>query len=224
MRTRVKVCCIQTAEEARLAVELGADAIGFVAQRPPSPRTIADAAIAAITPLVPPPVATFLLTSERTADAISAQVQATRPTAVQILPHLAPAESARLARIEPHVRRIQVIHVEGPDALTLIPAYAPHVHAFLLDSGKPNATVPRYGGTGQRHDWNVSAAFVQASPLPVFLAGGLSAENAAAAIRQVRPYGLDLCTGVRTDGRLDPAKLTRFMLAVREADAARTNP
>ena len=220
MRTRIKICCIRTNDEAQLAVKLGADAIGFVAQRPPSPRTISDAEIATITPLVPPPVATFLLTSERTAEAISAQVQLTRPTAVQILPHLTPAESARLARMEPHVRRVQVIHVEGPEAIELISVYAPHVHAFLLDSGKPNAAIPEYGGTGQKHDWAVSAEFVKASPLPVFLAGGLSAENAAAAIKQVRPYGLDLCTGVRTQGHLDPDKLRRFMLAVRQADAS----
>jgi phosphoribosylanthranilate isomerase len=219
MRTRVKICCIKTADEARMAVELGADAIGFVAQRPPSARTISDAEIAAIIPLVPPPVSTFLLTSERTAAAISAQVQSTRPATVQILPHLDPAESARLANLEPHIRRVQVIHVEGPEALKLIPVYASHVHAFLLDSGKPNAATPQYGGTGQKHDWAISAEFVKASPLPVFLAGGLSAENVAAAIKQVRPYGLDLCTGVRTDGRLDRDKLAKFMLAVRQADA-----
>jgi phosphoribosylanthranilate isomerase len=220
MRTRVKICCIRTNAEAQLAVELGADAIGFVAQRPPSPRTISDAEIAAITPLIPPPVATFLLTSERTAGAISAQAQLTRPTAIQILPHLDPAESAQLARLEPHIRRVQVIHVEGPEALRLIPLYAPHVHAFLLDSGKPNAVTPQYGGTGRKHDWDISAGFVRASPLPVFLAGGLTIENAAAAIKQVRPYGLDLCTGVRTEGHLDQDKLMKFMLAVRQADAS----
>lgn len=220
MRTRVKVCCIRTHEEAQLAVELGADAIGFVAQRPPSPRTISDVEIAAITPLVPPPVATFLLSSERTAQAISAQVRITRPGVVQMLHPLDPAESARLAQLEPDIRRVQVIHVEGPAALQLIPVYTPHVHAFLLDSGKPNAATPTYGGTGRKHDWDVSAQFVRASPLPVFLAGGLSSGNAAEAIKQVRPYGLDLCTGVRTDGRLDRAKLTQFMLAVRQADAS----
>jgi len=220
MRTRIKICCIRTHDEAQLAIRLGADAVGFVAQRPPSPRTISDAEIAAISPLMPPPVATFLLTSERTADAISAHVRLTHPTTVQILPHLEPAESARLAQLEPHIQRVQVIHVESLEALKLIPIYTPHVHAFLLDSGKPNADTPQYGGTGRKHDWNVSAAFVKASPLPVFLAGGLSAENAATAIKQVRPYGLDLCTGVRTNGHLDGEKLRKFMLAVREADAA----
>ena len=221
MRTRVKICCIRSNEEAQLAVKLGADAVGFVAQRPPSPRTIPDGEIAAIVLRVPPPVTTFLLTSERTADAISAHVRLTRPTTVQILPHLDIAESARLAELEPRIQRVQVIHVEGAEALNLIPLYAPYVHAFLLDSGKPNAAIPQYGGTGRKHDWDVSAEFVRVSPHPVFLAGGLSAENAANAILLVRPYALDLCTGVRTEGRLDPDKLESFMCAVRQADASR---
>lgn len=202
-----------------MAVDAGADAVGFVAQRPPSPRTIPDEEIAAIIPAVPPPVATFLLTSEQEADAISAHIRSTRADTVQILPHLEEAESARLAQLEPHVRRVQVIHVQGVEAIDLIPRYARHVHAFLLDSGQPDAAVPHYGGTGRAHDWSISAAFVRASPLPVFLAGGLSAGNALAAIHRVRPFGVDLCTGVRTDGLLDGDKLAQFMAAVREADA-----
>jgi len=218
MRTRVKVCCIASVEEARLAIEAGADAIGLVGAMP-SGRTLPDARIAEITAVAPPPVASFLLTSERMAEAISAHIRRTHPTTVQIVTHIDPAESARLAELEPHVRRVQVIHVEGPEALDLIPAYAPHVHAFLLDSGRPNAATPEFGGTGRPHDWTVSAEFVRASPLPVFLAGGLSPANAADAIRQVRPFGLDLCSGLRTQGRLDPDKLADFMSVVRRADA-----
>jgi phosphoribosylanthranilate isomerase len=218
MRTRIKICCIASAEEARLAIDAGADALGFVGVAPPSPGAIADAAIAGIAAAVPPPVMTFLLSSEPTADAISAQIRRTGPTAVQILRPLDPAESARLAALEPQVRRVQVIHVEGIEALDRIAACAPYVHAFLLDTGSPNAATPEYGGTGRRHDWTVSAAFVRASPLPVFLAGGLSPANAADAIAQVRPFGLDLCSGVRTAGHLDPDKLAAFMSAARRGD------
>jgi phosphoribosylanthranilate isomerase len=217
IRTRTKVCCIASVEEARLAIEAGADAIGLVGAKPAGPRTLSDAEIAEVAAVAAPPVATFLLTSEQTADAISAHVQRTHPTTVQILSQIDPAESARLAELEPHVRRVQVIHVEGRAALDLIPVYTPHVHAFLLDSGRPNAETPEFGGTGRRHDWTVSAELVRASRLPVFLAGGLSAANAADAIRQVRPFGLDLCSGVRTQGRLDPDKLADFMLAVQRA-------
>lgn len=224
MRSRVKVCCIASPQEAAIAVAAGADALGLVARMPSGPGPIPDEMIARITALVPPPVSTFLLTSETSADAIAAHVRTTHPTTVQIVAHIHPAESARLAEILPHVRRVQVIHVEGPEAVDMIPSYAPHVHAFLLDSGRPNAAIAELGGTGRRHDWAVSAAFVQASPLPVFLAGGLTSENVSSAIEQVRPYGLDLCSGVRTDGALDAAKLRAFMQAVAAADARYTSP
>jgi phosphoribosylanthranilate isomerase len=215
MRTRVKICCIASVDEAEMAIAAGADALGLVGAMPSGPGPISDALIAEITAIVPPPVATFLLTSQLSAAGISAHLRATRPTAVQIVCHIDPSESAQLAALEPQVRRIQVIHVEGLDALDLIPLYAPHVHAFLLDSGRPSASVPELGGTGRTHDWSISAAFVAASPLPVFLAGGLNAGNVKQAIDRVRPFGLDLCSGVRTNGRLDAEKLKAFMEAVR---------
>ena len=125
-----------------------------------------------------------------------------------------------MAELEPTVRRVQVIHVEGQEALRLMPRYAPYTHAFLLDSGHPNAAVPVLGGTGQTHDWNISAAFVQQSPRPVFLAGGLTAENVASALKTVRPFGLDLCSGIRTAGKLDQGKLMQFIAAVRAAETS----
>ncbi len=218
MRTRVKICCIASIEEAGLAVRHGADAIGLVGRMPSGPGPIDDTTIAAIAAAAPPPVATFLLTSEVTADDIAGHVRKTGASTVQIVSHIEPAEAARLAGLLPVTRRVQVIHVEGPEALGMIPAYADHAHAFLLDSGRPGLAVPELGGTGRAHDWSVSARFVRASPLPVFLAGGLDASNAAEAIRSVRPYGLDLCTGVRTNGDLDAGKLAAFMAAVRAAD------
>jgi phosphoribosylanthranilate isomerase len=193
MRTRVKICCI---------------------------GPIGDDAIAAIAAEVPPPVATFLLTAETSAAAIAAHVRATRPSVVQVVSHIDPAEAAELAMLAPEVRRVQVVHVEGREALAMIPLYAPYVHAFLLDSGRPHAAVAELGGTGRAHDWSISAAFVRASERPVFLAGGLTADNVGEAIRRVRPFGLDLCSGVRRDGRLDAAKVAAFMAAVRHADAA----
>lgn len=217
MRTRVKICCIASPAEAAMAMAAGADALGLVGRMPSGPGPIADDLIASIAAQVPPPVSSFLLTSEITADAIAAHVDATGPGTVQIVSHIDPAQSALLARLRPALRRVQVIHVEGPDALDLIPAYAPYVHAFLLDSGRPSAG--ELGGTARTHDWTVSAAFVQASRLPVFLAGGLTAANVGQAIRQVRPFGVDLCSGVRIDGQLDAGKLAAFMAAVAAADA-----
>lgn len=218
MRTRVKVCCIASPAEAEMALAAGADALGLVGRMPSGPGQISDEVIAEIAAKAPPPVASFLLTSETTADGISAHIRITNPTTVQIVSHIELAEARRLAEIEPHIRRVQVIHVEGPEALDLIEAYSPFVHAFLLDSGRPGAPVAELGGTGRRHDWEISATFVRKSLRPVFLAGGLSAENAFDAITSVRPFGLDLCSGVRTEGKLDPVKLRAFMRAVKTAD------
>jgi phosphoribosylanthranilate isomerase len=217
MRTRIKICCIASIEEARLAIRYGADAIGLVAAI--GPRTIEDRTIAAITAAVPPPIATFMLTSDLTAHNIAEHVRATGPTTVQIVSHIGPAESRKLVGLLSTTRRVQVIHVEDERALDLIPDYAPNAHAFLLDSGRPSLETPEYGGTGRTHDWEVSAEFVRRSPLPVFLAGGLSPSNVGEAIRTVRPFAVDLCSGVRTDGRLDREKLTAFIDAVRRADA-----
>ena len=220
MRTRVKICCIASIAEARVAISAGTDALGLVGQMPSGPGPIADAEIARIAAFAPPPVATFLLTSETTAEAIAAHVRRTGAAVVQVVTPIDPREAARLAELIPQLRRVQVVHVEGDEALDLIPAYAPFVHAFLLDSGRPGRAVPEFGGTGRAHDWSISAAFVRASPVPVFLAGGLTASNVGDAIRRVRPFGVDLCSGVRTDDQLDRHKLGDFMRAVATADAA----
>jgi phosphoribosylanthranilate isomerase len=215
MHTRIKICCIRSEEEANLAIAAGVDALGFVGVFPPTSRTIPDARIAQIAKRVPPPIETFVLTSETRAAAISAHIRETGTTGVQILYPIDPSESERLALLDRTTRRLQVIHIEGPEALELIPAYAPHVDAFVLDSGRPTGPAPVFGGTGRTHDWEVSAAFVKASPRPVFLAGGLSPDNIRAAMVQVEPFGVDLCSGVRTEGELDAEKLAAFVSAVR---------
>ena len=220
MRTRVKICCIASVAEAELAISYGADALGLVATMPSGPGTIGDELIAEVASAIPPPVATFLLTAETVAEAIADHVRRTGPTAVQVVHHIAPAQSAKLARLLPTTRRVQVVHIEDNRALELIDEYAPYVHAFLLDSGRPNLTVPELGGTGRVHDWTVSAEFVRRSPRPVFLAGGLNTENVGAAIRMVKPYGLDLCSALRTGGALDAPKLGAFVRRVAQTDLA----
>lgn len=157
MRTRIKICCIASRAEAMAAINAGADALGLVARMPSGPGPIADDLIAELAALVPPPVATFMLASETTAAAISAHVRRTRPTVVQIVSHIDPDEAARLAQLEPQVRRVQVIHVEGPDALRKIPLYSPHVHAFLLDSGRPAAAELAVRPAFQRAEARINA-------------------------------------------------------------------
>ncbi|WP_439572492.1 phosphoribosylanthranilate isomerase [Phreatobacter sp.] len=220
MRIRVKICCISSHEEAEMAIAAGADALGFVAAMPSGPGPVEDGLIRAMAARVPPPLATFLLTSRMTGPEIADHLDVCGVSTVQVVDHVDPAEWAPIAARHPAVRRVQVIHVEGPEALDLIPRYAAHVHAFLLDSGKPGGTMRELGGTGRTHDWQVSRAFVAASPLPVFLAGGLTPANVGEAIATVRPFGVDLCSGVRTDGQLDAAKLSAFMAAVRAAEGA----
>jgi phosphoribosylanthranilate isomerase len=220
MRTRIKICCIASVTEAKLAIAHGADALGLVAAMPSGVGSIADDTIAEVANAVPPPVATFLLTAETRAEAISKHVRRTSPTAVQIVNHIDPTDSAELVRLVPITRRVQVIHIENEAALDLIDVYAPHVHAFLLDSGRPGLIVPELGGTGRVHDWNISAEFVRRSPCPVFLAGGLNSDNVSEAIRIVRPYGVDLCSALRTSGVLDVAKLDAFVRAIAKADLA----
>jgi phosphoribosylanthranilate isomerase len=216
-RTRVKICCISSIGEAAMAMTAGADALGFVAAMPSGPGVVTDATIRAVTADVPPPVATFLLTSRTAGTDIADHVRHCGANTVQIVDHIDPGELAVLAVSLPMVRRVQVIHVEGPGALGLIARYEPYVHAFLLDSGKPGGTMRELGGTGRTHDWAVSAEFVRRTAKPVFLAGGLNAGNVGEAIATVRPFGVDLCSGVRTNGHLDQAKLDAFMAAVRAA-------
>ena len=215
--THIKACCMASIAEMQLAVAAGVDAVGLVARMPSGPGPIADDLIAEIAAAVPPPVAAFLLTSETEADAIAEHVRRTGAPVVQIVNHIDPAEAERLAKRLPHIRRVQVIHVESATALAMIADYAPHIDAFLLDSGRPGAAIPTLGGTGDVHDWAISARFVAASPRPVFLAGGLNAGNVGAAIAQVRPFGVDVCSGLRSDGALDRGKLTAFIAAVRQA-------
>jgi phosphoribosylanthranilate isomerase len=213
-RTRVKVCCIADPDEARAAIAAGADALGLVGEMPSGPGPIDDDTARYIAAEVPPPVATFLLTSRvRGADIVD-HIRYCGTNTIQIVSHIDPAEYQAIIELAPATRRVQVIHVEDDSALELIEAYEPYVHAFLLDSGRPNAEVAELGGTGRAHDWQISRKFVAATDKPVFLAGGLHPGNVGGAISTVAPYGVDLCSGVRTDGRLDRQKLQAFMAHV----------
>jgi phosphoribosylanthranilate isomerase len=220
MRTRVKICCIADPAEAAMAVAAGADAVGLVGEMPSGPGVIDDAMARHIAADVPPGVSRVLLTSRRTARAIAEHAVYCGVDTVQIVAPIDPVEAAGLAALLPGVRLMQVIHVEDETAPDMVERYAGHVHAFLLDSGRPRAGIPELGGTGRTHDWDVSAAIVRRSPKPVFLAGGLTPQNVADAVRRVRPYGVDVCSGLRVNGRLDPARLGAFMAAMRHVDEA----
>ncbi len=217
--TRVKICCIASVEEARLALAHGASALGLVSAMPSGPGVIADARIAEIAAATrDAALRSFLLTSRVTAEAIAAQHAAAGTTTLQLVDHVPHDELRRLRGLCPGVELVQVIHVTGEASVDEALAAAPLVDALLLDSGNPALVVKELGGTGRTHDWSLSRRIRDAVfPLPLWLAGGLRVHNVGEAIAAVRPHGLDLCTGVRSDGRLDATKLAAFMQAVRAA-------
>ena len=217
--TRVKVCCIASVDEARLAAAHGAAALGLVSAMPSGPGVIADERIAEIAAaLRGQPQRTFLLTARTRAEAIAAQHAAAGTTTLQLVDHVPHAELRQLRALCPDVELVQVIHVAGAASIDEALAAAPFVDALLLDSGNPALAVKELGGTGRTHDWALSRRIRDAVfPLPLWLAGGLRVHNVGAAIAAVQPYGLDLCTGVRSEGRLDAEKLDSFMQAVRAA-------
>lgn len=217
--TRVKVCCIASEEEAALAVRMGASALGLVSRMPSGPGPIPESRIRDIARTVPRGVATFLLTCETTADPIVAQQLYCGATTLQLVDAVAPGVYSALRRALPGISIVQVIHVRDEDALAESRHVSPLVDAILLDSGNPSLTIKQLGGTGRAHDWAVSRRIRDAVAVPVYLAGGLNPLNVGKAIAQVQPFGVDVCSGLRTEGRLDPTKLEQFMLAVREAPA-----
>ncbi|MDX1673567.1 MAG: phosphoribosylanthranilate isomerase [Longimicrobiales bacterium] len=208
--TRFKVCCIRDEVEVKAAVGAGASAVGFVSAMPSGPGPIPEDVIARLLPAVPPGVSSFLLTSLTAPDALAEQHRRLPTDTVQLVDRLPSGSYREARRLLPGVRLVQVVHVEGPEAVDAVRRVAGHVDAILLDSGRPGAEVPELGGTGRAHDWSVSRRVVEAVDVPVWLAGGLSGDNVAEAVATVRPFGVDVCSGVRTDGRLDTGKLDAF--------------
>ncbi len=216
-RTRVKICCMGSTGEADMAIAAGADAIGLVSAMPSGPGPIDETLICEVAAYVPRSVGTFLLTCLTSAEEIIAQHGRCLTTTIQLVDEIEDGAHEKLREALPGIRLVQVIHVAGPESIDEARAVEPLVDAILLDSGNPKLAVKVLGGTGRTHDWSVSAQLVAAVEVPVFLAGGLRAENVAAAIQQVRPYGVDVCSGVRTGGRLDSEKLHAFIAAVGRA-------
>jgi phosphoribosylanthranilate isomerase len=213
----VKICCIANHVEARLAVAAGAHAIGLVSAMPSGPGVIGESLIADIASAVPQGVETFLLTAHVSAEAIAAQHRRCPTTTLQLVDRLERRELETLRVRLPDVCLVQVVHVLDDSAVDEARAAAPIVDAILLDSGDPRRTVKALGGTGRVHDWSISRRVRDAVACPVWLAGGLDADNAARAVDAVVPFGLDVCSGVRRDGRLDPLRLHAFFAAVARA-------
>ncbi len=209
-RPRVKICCIHDEGEAWLAIRYEAAALGLVSAMPSGPGVIEESRITDITSQLPPGVASFLLTSQTSSARIIEQQRRCRTNTLQLVDQVPLAEYAQLREALPGIALVQVIHVAGETALEEARQVAPFVDALLLDSGNPTLPIKELGGTGRQHDWAISRAIRADVAVPVFLAGGLNPANIRQAVQQVQPFGVDVCSGVRTNGRLDEAKLAAF--------------
>ncbi len=215
MACKIKICCISSHEEARLATRYGADALGLVGRMPSGPGPIDDELIASIARTIHPPIASFLLTSEQTSSNIIAHVNRVHTNTVQIVDELTEGSYDEIRNALPHLKIVQVIHVTGEESIDQALGVQPYVDAILLDSGNPKAAVKTLGGTGNTHNWKISRLLVEGVKVPVFLAGGLHPGNVREAIETVQPYGVDICSGVRTNGKLDVQKLKDFITTVK---------
>ena len=207
---RVKICCVQSEDEAATAVAFGAAAVGLVTGMPSGPPGLDVDSIRSIVAAVPPGTGTFLLTSATDVDRLTELAAHTGVNTLQLWDRLPREDYGRLRSRLPGVALVQAVHVVDDSAVDEAMEIAPRVDAIVLDSG--NAAVPfRWEpATGRIHDWNISRRVVEALDRPVFLAGGITAVNVAAAVQTVRPYGIDVCTGVRTDDQLDVSKLSHL--------------
>jgi phosphoribosylanthranilate isomerase len=197
-----------------MAIRHGASALGLVSEMPSGPGVIGEETIAEIARTVPPGVGSFLLTSRQDATSIIEQQRRLRVSTLQICDSLTSGSHRDLRAALPGIGIVQVVHVVGPESVAEAEAVAPQVDAILLDSGDPGRPVKELGGTGRRHDWRLSRRIRETVAVPIFLAGGLDPDNVAEAMAEVGPFGLDVCSGLRTGGQLDEAKLSRFFRAI----------
>ncbi|HHL32392.1 MAG TPA: phosphoribosylanthranilate isomerase [Oceanospirillales bacterium] len=207
---RIKICCISSIEEAQLAIDCGASALGLVGQMPSGPGVITDALINSIAQYTPPAISTFLLSSETNADAIINHYKKVNTTTIQLVDALTDKGYRKIKSQLPGVKLVQVIHVVDENAVEQATDIAQYVDAILLDSGNPQLKVKELGGTGRTHNWQLSKQIRQKIDIPLFLAGGINQHNVVAAIKQVQPFAIDLCSSVRTDNKLDKEKLQAF--------------
>lgn len=213
-RPRVKICCISSVEEAQMAMDYGASALGLVGRMPSGPGVIDDTLIHEIAKFTPPPISTFLLTSETKPEEIISHYKKVNTTTIQIVDELEERGYQMLRDALPNVKLVQVIHVVDENSVQEAIEISQFVDAILLDSGNPNLAVKELGGTGRVHNWSLSKKIRDSISIPLFLAGGINETNVKQAIEFVQPFGLDLCSSVRTNGKLDETKLKAFFDAI----------
>ena len=213
---RVKICCIASIEEARLAISYGASAIGLVSEMPSGPGPIPEELIEEIVPVIPPGVASFFLTSKQDVDSIIVQQRRTKVNTIQIVDRLIKGTHNDLKKALPGIAIVQVIHITGEGSIKEAVEVSKDVQGILLDSGNQSLTVKELGGTGRVHNWDISKKIVESVNKPVYLAGGINSSNVKDAINKVKPFAVDVCSGVRTNGKLDEMKLEALFNEIKD--------
>lgn len=216
---RAKICGIRTEEDLKAALESGADAVGFLlGQVHPSKDFILPGTAARLVRALPPWITPVIVTHLTEPDEILELSDRTGITTIQLHGGSSPSEVQRVRDgLPPAGKVIVTIHPDSETDFVIFKDYYSLADAFLIDSF--DRATGRVGGTGKTNDWSLAAKFVGESPLPVILAGGLTPENAAEAIRTVRPYGLDANSGLKNKetGAVDPIRCKDFVAAVRNA-------
>lgn len=213
-KPRVKICCIGSIEEAKLAIKYGASAIGLVSKMPSGPSPISEDLIAKIAKTIPPFVSSVLLTSKQSPSEIIAQHKKCQTNVIQLVDRLKIEDYSELRDDMPGIKLVQVVHIVNEEAVNEAVTVAPFVNGILLDSGNPYLKLKRLGGTGKIHNWNISRIIRDEVEKPIILAGGLNPKNVIEGLRQVQPFAVDVCNGVRTENKLDEEKLSAFFNAI----------
>lgn len=208
---RVKVSCLRSAEEARQVVSFGVAAIGVASGLPTATQELTDEQIAGIAGAVGDEIGTFLLTALEDPDEIVEKVKRCGVNTVQLWDRLPLGVYRDLRRALPDVSIAQSIHVIDETAIDQARDLADVADALVLSSTNPEPPFRWTDPHGRTHDWEISRRIVESVHVPVILSGGLTRRNVADAIRRVRPYGVEVCSGVRRDGALDTSRLVRFL-------------
>lgn len=206
----IKICGLQSYGDARLALDCGATALGFLVELTHRAEDKIDIGTARdIIRRLPADADTVLVTHLTDAPEIAALADAIGARSIQVHGDVPPEVVARLAALARGRALIKAVHVMGPEAVADARAYVGIADALVLDS----RTADRLGGTGRTHDWSISRRIVEAvAPMPVYLAGGLNPGNVADAIAAMRPAGVDVNSGVEdADGRKEAEKVRLFV-------------
>ena len=217
-RCKVKICGTTSVLDARMAADAGADYSGIVVEVPFSERSVPIDSAAEIVRQTPIP--TVILVFDRPTDWVREAAAQIQPFAIQLLGHEPPAEVETLKdTVSCKIWKSLFLPTEnepGADTKAISAQIGRYIDAgadaLLFDTAELKDGKARFGGTGNRSDWNLSAQLIQACKVPAFLSGGIRPENVREAIETVRPYGVDLCSGVEAlKGVRDRGKLNRLM-------------